>query len=200
MSNGKIKPVETLAGFELLLGVSGGISCYKSADLASKLTQAGARVTVAMTAAAQQFITPLTFKALTGNKVYTSLWEEIDGNQAIHLALTERADLMIIAPATANIIAKIANGIADDLVSTLALASYGQCDILLAPAMNTRMWQSPAVQENVQRLTSRAVHFVGPVEGRLASGAVGIGRMAEPIEIVSAIEKILQKVSPKNSL
>ena len=184
----------------MLLGVAGGVSCYKSADLASKLTQAGARVTVAMTSAAQQFITPLTFKALTGNKVYTSLWEEYDGNQAIHLALTERADLMIIAPATANIIAKIANGIADDLVSTLALASYGQCDILLAPAMNTRMWQSPAVQENVQRLTSRAVHLVGPVEGRLASGAVGIGRMAEPIEIISAIEKILQKVSPKNSL
>ena len=96
-------------------------------------------------------------------------------------------------------IAKIANGLADDLISTLALASYGQCDILLAPAMNTRMWQSLAVQENIQRLTNRAVHLVGPVEGRLASGAVGIGRMAEPMEILAAAEKILQKVSPKNS-
>ena len=108
------------------------------------------------------------------------------------------ADLLVIAPATANIIAKIANGIADELVSTLALACHGQCDILLAPAMNTRMWQSPAVQENIQRLTSRAVHIVGPMEGRLASGAVGIGRMAEPVEIIAAIEKILQKVTPKN--
>lgn len=198
MQEGKLKRDESLAGFEILLCVAGGISCYKSADLAGKLVQADASVTVAMTAAAQQFITPMTFKALTGNKVYTSLWQENDDKRAIHLLLTDRADLMVIAPATANIIAKIANGIADELVSTLALACHGQCDILLAPAMNTRMWQSPAVQENIQRLTSRAVHIVGPMEGRLASGAVGIGRMAEPVEIIAAIEKILQKATPKN--
>ncbi len=184
----------SLEGFEVLLCVTGGIACYKSADLASKLTQAGAGVTVAMTEAAGRFITPLTFQALTGGEVFTSLWQAGENYQPQHLSLTERADVMIIAPATADIIAKMAVGIADDLVSTLALSAWEACEILIAPAMNTRMWLAPATQENVRKLAERGVHIVGPNEGHLACGAVGKGRMAEPAEILVEVEKLLKKL------
>ncbi len=132
-----------LAGYEVLLAVTGGIACYKVADLTSKLVQAGASVTAAMTESATKFVAPLTFQAITGRDVYTSIWQRSADYKSQHLSLTERADLMIVAPATANIIAKMAGGIADDLVSTLALSAPGACEILLAPAMNDRMWVAP---------------------------------------------------------
>ncbi len=182
-----------LTGFEVLLCVTGGISCYKSADLASRLVRSGAGVTVAMTEAARQFVAPLTFQTLTGRQVYTSLWQVGENYQAQHISLTERADLMIVAPATADIIAKIAVGIADDLVSTLALSACGACDILIAPAMNTRMWQAEPTQENLKRLVERGFHTVGPAEGRLACGDVGIGRMSEPEVIFETAQTLLKK-------
>ncbi len=185
----------SLENAEVLLCVTGGIACYKSADLASKLTQAGTGVTVAMTDAAGRFITPLTFGTLTGREVYTSLWQAGENHQPQHLSLTERADVMIVAPATADIIAKMAVGIADDLVSTLALSACGTCEILIAPAMNTRMWLAAPTQDNVQKLTERGVHIVGPNEGRLACGTIGAGRMAEPDEILAAAETLLENRS-----
>ncbi|MDY7010061.1 MAG: flavoprotein [Planctomycetota bacterium] len=182
-----------LEGAEVLLCVTGGIACYKSADLVSKLTQAGAGVSVAMSDAAERFITPLTFQTLTGRDVFKSLWQAGENYRPQHLSLTEKADLMIVAPATADIIAKMAVGIADDLVSALALSAWGGCEILIAPAMNTRMFQAPPTQDNIQKLQARGVHVVGPKEGRLACGTVGIGRMAEPDEILAAVEKLLHK-------
>ena len=182
----------TLEGYEVLLCVTGGIACYKAADLASRLVQAGAGVTVAMTEAAAKFVTPLTFAALTGRDAFTTMWRDGRDHDPAHIALTDAADLMIVAPATANILGKLAGGIADDLVSTLALSAAGACEMLLAPAMNSRMWQAPAVRENVEKLRARGVHFVGPNEGRLACGTIGPGRMAEPQEILAAAVGLLR--------
>jgi len=190
MNAGDNKP---LAGTELLLGVTGGIACYKAADLASKLVQAGADVTVAMTEAAQRFVTPLTFQSLTGREVYLSLWRASEAYDVGHVSLADRINLMVVAPATANMLAKMAAGIADDLVSATALAVTGACEILVAPAMNVRMWQAPATQVNIKTLTERGVHIVGPEEGRLACGAVGPGRMAEPTDIVQAVVGLLSR-------
>jgi len=180
-----------LAGYEILLCLTGGIACYKSADLASKLVQAGAGVNVAMSDSAEKFIAPLTLQTLTARQVYTSLWQSMANYQSHHIALTELADLMVVAPATANIIAKTACGIADELVCCLALSAMGACPILIAPAMNTRMWNAPATQANVSRLKSWGVHFVGPETGRLACDTIGPGRMAEPEDIMAAIRKII---------
>jgi len=191
------KEPATLTGYELLLCPTGGIACYKSADLASKLVQAGAAVAVAMTEAATRFVTPLTFQSLTGQQVYTSLWQATKVYEPHHVAVTERADLMIVAPATANIIAKFAGGIADDLVSTLGLSAAGACEILIAPAMNARMWLAPATGANMKTLTERGVHVVGPGTGRLACGAAGPGRMAESDEILAAATELLLKKPPK---
>jgi len=193
------KSDKALNGFELLLCCSGGIACYKAADLTSRLVQLGAAVDVALTDAAQRFITPLTFQSLTGRDVYTSLWQDTDAYNINHTALADRVDLMIVAPATANILAKMAVGIADDLVSTLALAVSGACDILVAPAMNPRMWQAPATQANMTTLTGRGVHVVGPGEGRVACGHVGPGRMAEPGEIVDVVTELLAGKSPRTA-
>lgn len=192
------KEPPTLTGYEVLLCPTGGIACYKSADLASKLTQTGAGVTVAMTEAATRFVTALTFQNLTGRQVYTSLWQATEQYEPHHIAVTERADLMIVAPATANIIAKMAAGIADELVSALALASAGACEILIAPAMNSRMWLAPATQANMKTLTKRGVHVVGPGTGRLACGAAGPGRMAEPDQVLAAAAELLLKKPPKS--
>ena len=178
---------------EVLLCVTGGVACYKAADLASRLVRAGAGVTVALTEAACRFVAPLTFRALTGRAVHTSLWETSGGHDMEHVAVTEQAHVMVVAPATANILGKIACGIADDLVSTLALTASGACPILLAPAMNSRMWSAPAVRDNVKTLLARGCHMVGPGEGPLACGATGVGRMAEPEEIVAKIAEILSK-------
>ena len=188
-----------LDGRETLLCVTGGIACYKAADLASKLVQAGAGVTVAMTEAARKFVGPMTFQSLTGRKVYLDMWTVAGNWHAGHVSLTEAADLMIVAPATANIIGKTASGIADDLVSTMALAAAGACPILLAPAMNSRMWSAPVVQENMAKLTARGVHVVGPTEGRLACGATGPGRMAEPAEIMQAAAELLSAACGKSA-
>lgn len=188
-----------LTGYRALLCVTGGIACYKAADLASKLTQAGAVVDVAMTEAAVRFVGALTFRGLTGREVYTGLWQATERHDSAHLSLTEQADVMIVAPATANILAKMAVGLADDLVSTLALSACGACDILAAPAMNTRMWSAPQTQANVAALVERGVRVVGPGEGRLACGEVGPGRMAEPAEILEVASRMLRAKPPKSA-
>ena len=194
MGKGKDNP---LSGYEVLLCVTGGIAAYKSADLASKLVQSGAGVTVAMTDSAQRFVAPLTFQALSARRVYTSLWESAKDYSSQHISLAELADLMIVAPATANTIAKISQGLADDLVSTMALAASTVCEMLIAPAMNTRMWDAAVTKENMRRLTERGVHVVGPAEGNLACRTVGIGRMADPEEILRTATEILLSKPPK---
>ena len=191
------KPDNPLADYEVLLCITGGIAAYKSADLASKFVQSGAGVSVAMTESARRFITPLTFQALTGRMVYTSLWDSQERCELHHVSLTERADLMIVAPVTANVIAKMAHGLADELVSTMALSACGSCEILIAPAMNARMWSAAATKANVSLLLQRGIHIIGPGEGYLACGVVGLGRMAEPDEILAAAKELLLKHSPK---
>lgn len=180
---------ETLQQREILIGVTGGIAAYKTADLTSKLVQAGARVTVAMTPAATKFIGPTTFEALTGRRVYLDLFQPIEHPQGEHIGLARRAELYLIAPATADCLAKLAQGHADDLVSTLALTVT--CPILLAPAMNTEMWKKPPVQRNLKQVADDGMLFVEPGSGWLSCGQVGPGRMAEPAEILARITEIL---------
>ena len=187
-----------LDDYEVLLCVTGCIAAYKSADLTSKLVQAGAGVSVAMTRAARRFVAPLTFETLSARAVLTSLWRAEGDYQPKHIALTQRADLTIVAPATANILAKMAHGLADDLVSALALSAAGACAILVAPAMNVRMWNAPQTQANLAALTEWGVHTVGPVEGHLACGTVGMGRMAQPQDILHAAGDLLLENPPKN--
>jgi phosphopantothenoylcysteine decarboxylase / phosphopantothenate---cysteine ligase len=169
----------------IILGVTGSIAAYKAADLASKLTQAGAQVDVILTAGAEKFITPLTFQSVTGRKAFTDA--ELWGGEAhvLHVGLGHRADLMVIAPCTANSLAKLANGIADNLLTITALAM--RSSILIAPAMDAGMYEHQATQENVRILMSRGVHFAGPDEGHMASGLVGYGRMVEPAELLGHI-------------
>lgn len=188
-----------LEGYEVLLCVSGGIACYKAADLTSKLVQAGAGVTVAMTESATRFVGPLTFQSLTGRAVCTSMWQAEERYDPQHIQLTDRADLMVVAPATANIIGKIASGIADELVSALAMTATSACPVLLAPAMNTRMWESPIVQANLKKLVDLGFKTVGPNEGWLACRTIGRGRMAEPADIFEAASAILKAAPPKGS-
>mgnify|MGYP005847828133 CR=1 FL=1 len=173
---------------EILVGVTGGIAVYKTAALVSQLVQAGAGVSVAMTAAATQFVGETTFAALTGRPVALDLFDPkhpLGG----HITLAERADLLCVAPATANFLAKAAHGIADDLLSTLYLCFAGP--VLLAPAMNSVMWQQPAVQRNVLQLQSDGARFVGPEEGWLSCRKTGIGRMASPESLFAAIQQTL---------
>ena len=173
----------------MLLGVTGGIAAYKSADLCSKLVQSGASVTVAMTESAEKFIGPTTFEALTGRPVYRDLFRPVEHFRGEHIGLAQRAKLMIVAPATANYLAEIAQGMASDLLSTLALTVT--CPLLLAPAMNCEMWAKPAVQRNVSQLRADGVLFVEPGSGWLSCGQIGAGRMAEPAEILQSIERLL---------
>ena len=187
-----------LTGYEVLLAVTGGIAAYKSADLTSRLVRQGAGVTVAMTESAQRFVGAATFQALTGRQVYDSLWTASEDYSSQHISLTESADLMIVAPATANFIAKMATSLADDLVSTLALSANGACPALLAPAMNTRMWEAPPTQANLDTLKQWGVHTVGPAEGRLACGTTGPGRMSEPEDILAAASELLLAKAPKS--
>ncbi len=182
---------QPLAGKEILLCVTGGIACYKAADLTSKLVQAGAGVTVAMTESAGRFVQPLTFQTLTARQVYTTLWQSSEDYRSQHLSLNDRAELMIVAPATANTLAKMVAGLADDLVSSMALSAHGACPILIAPAMNTRMWQAPPTQRNIRTLEEWGIHCVGPGEGRLACNTTGPGRMAEPAEILARAVELL---------
>ncbi len=173
----------------VLLAVGGGIAAYKSAALASSLVKEGAKVSVLMTRNAKRLVGPSTFEALTGRPVHSNLWKKGGGHSMSHLSLADMGDLMIVAPATGDLVGKFACGIADDLVTTTFLAL--DCPVLIAPAMNTRMWNHPAVQDNMATLKQRGVDVVGPGEGRLASGAVGVGRMAEPDEILQVARAIL---------
>ena len=174
-----------LAGKHILVGVGGGIACYKVCEVVSKLVQQDCRVTVAMTSAAQKFVTPLTFEALSGRPVHTDIWQGIDPTDTQHIGLTEEADLLLIAPATQHLLCKIAAGLCDDLVSLLAAAAA--CPIIFAPSMNSRMWENPATVEAVEKLKSRGHAFVGPTSGWLACRNVGSGRLADVREILEAV-------------
>jgi phosphopantothenoylcysteine decarboxylase len=176
-------------GRELLIGVTGGIAAYKTAAMVSRLVQSGAGVTVVMTEAATRFVGPTTFEALTGRTVCLSLFDHPEYPLGGHVSLADKAALMCVAPATANFLAKAAQGIADDLLSTLYLAFPGP--VVVAPAMNTVMWEQPAVQRNVQQLRTDGVHFVDPEEGWLSCRATGAGRMADPQRILAAIAQWL---------
>ncbi len=179
-----------LKGKSIVLGVTGGIAAYKAAALCSHLVKAGAEVDVILTDAAREFVTPLTFQALTHRPVVTEMFSLLAETEIGHVSLARRAELLIVAPATANTIAKLAAGLADNMLTTTALAT--EAPILLAPAMESHMWSNPLTQENVDRLQRlRDVTLVGPGEGRLASGASGIGRMAEPEEILDAARWVL---------
>jgi phosphopantothenoylcysteine decarboxylase / phosphopantothenate---cysteine ligase len=172
-------------GKHILLGITGSIAAYKATELASKLTQAGVRVDVILTPAAEKFITPLTFQSVTGQKAFTDadLW----GGQAhiLHVGLAQSADLLVIAPCTANTLGKLAHGIADNLLLITALAA--RCPLLVAPAMDVGIYTNPATQENVRILSERGAYFAGPAEGRMASGLVGKGRLVEPAELLGHI-------------
>ncbi len=165
----------------IVLGVTGSIAAHKAVDLASLLTKAGAEVNVTMTADAQRFVTPLPFKTLTRRPVVTDLYDEVEGWKPSHIRLADEANLLLIAPATANILAKMAHGLADDALSCIALALNPKADILIAPAMNGKMWLHPATQANVKTLKERGVQFIGPDEGMLSCGYEGIGRLY-PVE------------------
>lgn len=186
-----------LRGYEVLVCVTGGIAAYKTAEVVSRLVQEGAGVSVAQTRHARRFVGPATFQALTERPVLASLWQARDADGFAHLTPCERADLVVVAPATANILGKLAHGIADDLVSTLLLAADSPA--LLAPAMNTRMWQHPAVQRNVATLREWGFNFVGPDEGRLACGTSGPGRMVSPETLLTAIQSQLRQHEPKSA-
>jgi phosphopantothenoylcysteine synthetase/decarboxylase len=170
---------------KIILGVTGSIAAHKAADLASLLTKAKCQVNVVMTADSQKFITPLPFKTLTRRPVVTNLYDEEEGWQPAHIRLADEADLLLVAPATANVIAKMAYGIADDALSCIALALNPRAKILMAPAMNGKMWQHPATRENVAILKRRGVEFIGPDEGMLSCGYEGIGRLW-PVEEIAA--------------
>ena len=172
-------------GVRVLLCVCGGIAAYKSAELVRRLRDAGAEVQVAMTDSAQRFVGAQTFQALSHRPVRTSLWDAQAEAAMGHLELAGWAQHVVVAPATANTLAKLAHGLADDLVSTLCLAT--EAPLLVAPAMNHRMWRHPATQANVATLVARGVRMVGPNDGPLAEGESGPGRMAEPAEIVAAL-------------
>lgn len=189
-------PEQDLAGYEVTVGVGGGIAAYKVCTVVSRLVQRGCGVSVAMTAAGTQFVGPLTFQALTARQVFTTMWQTQGYYDPQHLRLTEQADLFLVAPATADLIGKFANGIADDLVSTLMIGR--DCPALLAAAMNTRMWDNPIVQRNVSALKELGYGFVEPEEGWLACRTIGRGRMAEAETIVAAVEKALKESSPRN--
>jgi phosphopantothenoylcysteine decarboxylase / phosphopantothenate---cysteine ligase len=178
-----------LQGRRILLIVAGGIAAYKSLDLIRRLRERGAGVRVVMTKGAQQFITPLSAASLSAERVYTDLFSLTEESEMGHLRLAGEADLVVVAPATADLLAKMAAGFADDLASTALLAT--DKPILIAPAMNTRMWQNPATRANVAVLEQRGVQRIGPNAGPLAEGETGPGRMAEPLEIVAAVQQLL---------
>lgn len=174
---------------ELLIGVTGGVAAYKTAAMVSRLVQAGHGVTVVMTPAATQFVGPATFRALTGKQVYSEVFDKSEMPLGPHIELARRADLLCVAPASADYLAKAAHGHADDLLSTLTLSHTGP--LVLAPAMNTEMWGKPAVQRNVDVLRTDGAAVVGPGSGWLSCRDTGAGRMAEPEEIVAEIERVL---------
>ena len=189
----------SLSGKRIVLGVTGGIAAYKSAELTRLLVKAGAMVDVVLTEAGARFVGATTFQALSGRPVWTSLWDERMPNAMAHIDLTRAADLLLVAPATANFLAKLVHGLADDLLSTLCLArpragvdgALKDCPLFVAPAMNRQMWESPATQRNVTQLRGDGLHILGPGSGDQACGETGDGRMLEAAEIFAALEASL---------
>jgi phosphopantothenoylcysteine decarboxylase/phosphopantothenate--cysteine ligase len=180
----------TLKGKRLLLGITGGVAAYKAAQLARLLAKAGADVRVAMTEAATRFVTPVTLQALTAQTVWTDLWDARVPDNMGHIELSRDRDLIVVAPASADFLGKLAGGLADDLLSTLCLAR--RCPLLVAPAMNVEMWENPALQRNLHTLRGDGVHVAGPAAGDQACGEVGMGRMLEPEEMAAEIEAFFQ--------
>jgi phosphopantothenoylcysteine synthetase/decarboxylase len=190
------KQTAKLDGVRIMLGVSGGIAAYKAIDLASKLTANGAEVRTVLTENALHLVGAKSFEAVTGGPVYTNLWEQEEFKIG-HINLADWADVIIVAPATANIIGKFASGICDDLLSTTLCACWAK-PMLFAPAMNDKMWANPAVQENVKFAERVGVELIGPRQGRLACGTEGLGRMAEPQEILEAAGRMAAQRKRKN--
>ena len=183
--------MQSLLNKKIVLGISGGIAAYKTPELARQLMQEGAIVQVVMTKAAGQFVTAVTMQALTGNPVYTSQWDSSISNNMAHIELSRAADAILIAPTSADLMAKLSLGLADDLLSTLCLAR--DCPLLLAPAMNKQMWDHAATQRSAQRLLEDGVSLLGPASGFQACGEVGMGRMLEPAEITEQVVAFFQK-------
>ena len=173
----------------IILGITGSIAAYKAADLASQLTKAGHEVTCVLTKSALEFVTPLTLSTLSKHPVITDLFAEKEGWQPGHIQLADEADLLLIAPATANILASMAHGFANDALTAIALAT--RAPILIAPAMNGKMWQHPTTLKNVETLRSYGAQFVEPAEGMLACGYEGVGRLAEVETILQAVKSVL---------
>jgi phosphopantothenoylcysteine decarboxylase len=174
---------------EILVGVTGGIAAYKAAELVSKLVQSGAQVTVVMTDAATRFVGEATFEALTGRPVYRQMFAPVEHHQGEHIGLARRAEVFVVAPATADFIAKAAHGLAGDLVSTLMLTV--SCPVLIAPAMNTEMWNKPVTQRNLKQLVDDGIEIISPGSGWLSCGQIGAGRMSEPAQIFDRVQEVL---------
>lgn len=191
MESGQGIETVTLAGKKIILGVTGGIAAYKAAELCRLLVKADAEVQVTMTAAAQQFVTPLTFQALSGRPVLTSLWDAASGDGMAHIHLSRDADLILVAPASADFLAKLVHGRADDLLTTLCLART--CKLAVVPAMNREMWTAAATQRNLAQLRDDSVQVLGPAAGEQACGETGLGRMLEPVDIAVALHGLLGK-------
>jgi phosphopantothenoylcysteine decarboxylase/phosphopantothenate--cysteine ligase len=185
--------MQSLLNKKIVLGISGGIAAYKTPELARLLMQEGASVQVVMTEAAQQFVTPVTMQALSGNPVFTSQWDNSINNNMAHIELSRSADAIVIAPGSADLMAKLSLGLADDLLSTLCLAR--DCPLLIAPAMNKQMWEHAATQRSAERLNKDGVTLLGPASGFQACGEVGMGRMLEPAEIAEQVIAFFQKKS-----
>ncbi len=193
-----IQQIPLLHERRILLGVTGSIAAYKAADLASKLTQAGALVDVILSEAAQEFVSPITFQSVTGRMVYTDVEFWSSEGHILHVGLAENADLFIIAPVTANTIGKLANGIADSLLTVTALAV--SCPLILAPAMDAHMYSNPVVQDNLRTLRKRGVVEIEPAEGRMASGLIGKGRLVETRELIGHIRREFGRKGPMSGL
>jgi len=178
-----------MKGKSILFGVTGGIAAYKSAELVRLFVRDGARVRVMMTKNAQEFITPLTLQTLSGHPVYRETFSLVRDFDIAHIALAEEADIVVIAPATANVIGKIASGLADDLLTTVVMAT--KAPVLICPAMNTRMYENVIVQENIRRLAERGYHLMEPGAGELACKSEGVGRLPDPPDILEAVLSIL---------
>ena len=172
----------------VVLGITGGIAAYKSAELTRLLKNAGLDVQVVMTEAATQFITPVTLQALSGNNVFTDGWDPRIANNMPHIELSRGAEVVLVAPASADFLAKLANGLANDLLSTLCIARQPTCPLLVAPAMNREMWENPATQRNIAQLKADGIVILGPDAGEQACGETGLGRMLEPDALCAAIQ------------
>jgi phosphopantothenoylcysteine decarboxylase/phosphopantothenate--cysteine ligase len=188
--NGQAAEPMTLSGKKILLGMTGGIAAFKAAELTRLLRKEGADVRVVMTAAASQFITPVTMQALSGQRVWTDLWDPAVADNMPHIELSRDRDIILVAPASADFMAKVAHGLGDDLLSTLCLAR--RCPLMMVPAMNVEMWQNAATQRNVETLYEDDVLFAGPTSGDQACGEQGLGRMVEPVQVIDELEAFFQ--------